>query len=67
MIKVYHSAPYHYEVTGANEEAAAKEFQNRLDRLERSWGDYPQPEEWKFTDLADLRREICEKYGVTIK
>lgn len=67
MIKVYPSAPYHYEVTGENEEAAAAEYQERLDRLERSWADYPQPEEWKLADLADLRREIAEKYGVTIK
>jgi len=67
MIKVYPSAPYHYEVTGANEEAAAKEFQERLDRMERNWGYFQQSEESRIQDAADLRGEICEKYGVTIK
>lgn len=67
MIKVYPSAPYHYEVTGANEKAAAAEFQERLDRMERSWGYFPQSEESRIQDAADLRREICEKYGVTIR
>jgi len=67
MIKVYPSAPYHYEVKGANEKEAAAEFQTRLDRMERSWGYFQQSEESRIQEAADLRREICEKYGVTIK
>jgi hypothetical protein len=67
VIKVYPSAPYHYEVTGESEKEAAAEFQERLDRMERSWGYFPQPEESRIQDVADLRREICEKYGVTIR
>lgn len=67
MIKVYPSAPYHYEVTGASEKEAEAEFQERLDRMERSWGYFSQPEESRIQDATDLRREICEKYGVTIR
>jgi hypothetical protein len=67
MIKVYPSAPYHYEVTGVNEKEAAEEFQERLDWMERSWAIYKQSRTERLDDLGYLRREICKKYGVTIR
>lgn len=59
--------PMHYEITGAQEDAAAKEFEDRYESLMRSIPGYPRPSEYIYQDLAALREEIEKKYSVEIR
>ena len=66
MKKVFTGSLYHYEISGAREEDAAAELENRLESLNRSYESYPRPREYYLDDLADIRRDVAGKYGVDI-
>ena len=66
MKKVFTDSLYHYEISGAQEEAAAADLERRLEALNRSYESYPRPREYYLDDLADIRREVAQEYGVEI-
>jgi hypothetical protein len=55
--------PFDYIVTGERESQAAKELENRLDFLSRS---YNLRREELIVEISDLRRRIEQKYNVKI-
>ena len=69
MIKVYLYNDSWFEVSGANEKEAAKQLKKRLNDLKQQWNYYSTKEyfNWVDIELEEVRREIREKYGVTIK
>ena len=61
MVLIESLGPFHYEISGAEEQAAAKYLENALDFLSHDYsGDFSA--RW-----ADAQETAKKKYGVSIK